>query len=210
VIVVANEFFDALPVRQFVRTRAGWAERCVGLDDAGALVFGLSPAAVPKMEGEQAHIEAIAERAPARTAVARAIGERLAAAGGAALVIDYGFTGTAIGDTLQAVRAHRFVDVLAEPGLADLTSHVDFTRLADAFAEGGARTCPVTSQGAFLNALGAAARVAKLKTSATPAQAEDLDGAYHRLTAPEAMGSLFKVLCAFAPDTLQPAGFSGS
>lgn len=212
-IVVANEFFDALPVRQFVRMSNGWAERCVGLRD-GKLAFGASPdpidASLIPAPSREAEPGAIVEVSPARGAIGRAVGERIARSGGAALVIDYGFTGPAIGDTLQAVRAHAFVNVLAEPGLADLTSHVDFTNLAAAFAEGGARVCPVASQGAFLNALGAVARVAKLKTQAGPAQREDLDGAYHRLTAPEAMGSLFKALCAFAPDTLQPAGFSGS
>src|SRR5262249_41169969 len=152
-------------------------------------------------------VGAICEISPSRAAVARAIGERLAAEGGAALVVDYGFEGPAVGDTLQAMRAHAFVDVLAEPGLADLTSHVDFTALGRAFADGGTRISAVTGQGDFLNTVGAFQRVGKLKAGATDAQVADLDSAYRRLTAPEAMGSLFKVLCAVAPDTLQPAGF---
>lgn len=209
-IVVANEFFDALPVRQFVRTAQGWSERCVGLDASGALTFGLVPVGAAVIEMRDAAVGAISEMSPARVAVARAIGERLAAGEGAALVVDYGFVGPAVGDTLQAMRSHAFVDVLAEPGLADLTSHVDFTALGRAFEDGGARICSVTGQGDFLNALGAFERVAKLKSVASPAQAADLDAAYHRLTAPEAMGSLFKVLCAVAPGTLQPAGFPPS
>lgn len=211
-IVVANEFFDALPVHQFVRTQAGWAERCVGLDAGGELVFGASPggaAAVPEALRDAA-VGAVVEVAPARAAVARAIGERIAASGGAILAIDYGFAGPAVGDTLQAVKAHGYVDVLAEPGAADLTSHVDFTALGAALAEGGARVCPLTTQGDFLNALGAPARVAALKAKASRPQAADLDAALHRLTHAQAMGSLFKVLCAVAPASLQPAGFPAS
>src|SRR5262249_42121973 len=158
-IIVANEFFDALPVRQFVRTERGWAERCVGVDTSGGLVFGLAPVGSTMDLLNDEAVGAIAEVAPARVAVARAIGERVAMEGGAALVIDYGFVGPAAGDTLQAVKGHAFVDVLAEPGLADLTSHVDFTALQGAFAAGGARTLPVTTQGEFLNGLGAFQRV---------------------------------------------------
>jgi NADH dehydrogenase [ubiquinone] 1 alpha subcomplex assembly factor 7 len=208
-IVVANEFFDALPVHQFVRTQAGWAERCVGLDTAGKLVFGASPggvSAVPEVLRDSA-IGSIVEVAPARTAVAQAVGERIGASGGAMLAIDYGFAGPAVGDTLQAVKAHSYVDVLAEPGAADLTSHVDFAALGEALAEGGARVCPLATQGDFLNALGASARVAALKATATAVQAADLDVALHRLTDAQAMGSLFKVLCAVAPASVQPAGF---
>lgn len=211
-IVVANEFFDALPVHQFVRTKAGWAERCVGLDAAGDLVFGASPGGVTVVPEalRDAAVGSIVEVAPARTVVAQAVGERIGASGGAMLVIDYGFAGPAVGDTLQAVKAHAYADVLAEPGTADLTSHVDFGALGDALARSGARVCPLAAQGDFLNALGAPARVAALKAKASAKQAADLDAALHRLTDAQAMGSLFRVLCAVAPDTLQPAGFPGS
>ncbi len=211
-IVVSNEFFDALPVHQFVRTQAGWAERCVGLNAAGELMFGASAGgatAVPNVLRDAA-VGSIVEIAPARVAVAQVVGERIVSSGGAMLAIDYGFAGPAVGDTLQAVKAHRFVDVLSEPGAADLTSHVDFTALREAVAVGGARVCPLTAQGDFLKALGAEARVAALKARANVAQAADLDAALHRLTAGDAMGSLFKVLCAVAPASLQPAGFYGS
>jgi NADH dehydrogenase [ubiquinone] 1 alpha subcomplex assembly factor 7 len=211
-IVVANEFFDALPVHQFVRAQAGWAERCVGLDAKGELVFGLAPAsaaAVP--EGlRDAAVGAVVEIAPARAAVAEAIGERIGASGGAMLAIDYGFAGPAVGDTLQAVKAHKYVDVLTEPGSADLTTHVDFTALGEAVAVAGARVLPLVMQGDFLNALGASARVAALKAKANAVQAADLDAALHRLTGAQAMGSLFKVLCAVAPASVQPAGFPAS
>lgn len=211
-IVIANEFFDALPVRQFVRTLDGWAERCVGLGEGDALRFGLAPAAnvVVPAPLHGAALGCVFEISPMRAAAASAVGDLVARVGGAVLAIDYGFEGPAVGDTLQALRSHRFVDVLDEPGSADLTTHVDFTALGEAFAGAGLRVASLTGQGAFLNALGAAARVAKLKAGATLEQAAVLDSAYQRLTGDEAMGSLFKVLCAFAPASLQPAGFASS
>jgi NADH dehydrogenase [ubiquinone] 1 alpha subcomplex assembly factor 7 len=211
IIVVANEFFDALPIRQFVRTERGWFERCVGLDATGALAFGAAPdqldeRLVPEaLRGEPAG--AVVEVAPARTALAHMIAERVARATGAVLVIDYGFAGPAAGETLQAVKRHAFADVLAEPGQADLTSHVDFTALARAFDEGGAHVLPLAHQGDFLNRLGAAQRIEALKRSATGAQVQQLDLAHERLTGGQAMGSLFKVLCAYAPASLQLSGF---
>ncbi len=208
-IVVANEFFDALPTRQFVRTERGWFERCVGLDRRGKLAFGaapdvVDPAVVPLRE---AAVGSIVEMSPARSILARAIGERIANSSGAALVIDYGFAGPATGDTLQAVKRHAYVDALSAPGEADVTSHVDFTALGAAFREGGAGVSSLIGQGDFLTRLGAFERVQMLKRTATAAQAEQLDQAYLRLTGAQAMGSLFKVLCAYAPATLQLAGF---
>ncbi len=208
--VVANEFFDALPIRQWVRAPAGWSERCLGLR-GDALVFG---AAGTVNEGviadavREAPVGSIVETSPARSAVAGMIGEQIARHGGAALTIDYGFAGPAAGDTLQAMKAHGFVDVLAEPGQADVTSHVDFSALADAFAEAGAGVTALATQGAFLNRLGARERIAALKRSATPPQAAALDAAYARLTGEASMGSLFKVLCAYAPAALEPVGFT--
>lgn len=212
VIVVANEFFDALPIRQWLRGALGWSERVVGIDGAGALAFGAAAGPMnealvpPALRG--ASLGSIVEVSPARAAVARLVGERVALNGGAALAIDYGFEGPSVGDTLQAVRGHAFADVLGEPGEADLTSHVDFTALGQAFAEGGVRVSAVVEQGAFLKRLGGAARVAALKRSATPAQRSQIDEAYDRLTGANAMGSLFKVLTAYSPATLQPAGFA--
>jgi NADH dehydrogenase [ubiquinone] 1 alpha subcomplex assembly factor 7 len=211
VIFVANEFFDALPIRQFVRAADGWRERCVGLDASGGLAFGAAPDVVDerlipeRLRG--AEVGTVVEISPARSGVAEAIGARLAEFGGGALLIDYGYCGPAAGDTLQAVKAHAYADVLVEPGTADLTSHVDFAALAKALVEGGARIHGPASQSAFLNRLGAFERTERLKRSATAAQAAQLDSAYRRLTAPEAMGSLFKVLCAVSPASLQPAGF---
>jgi NADH dehydrogenase [ubiquinone] 1 alpha subcomplex assembly factor 7 len=210
-LVLANEFFDALPIRQVVRADAGWCERCIGLRGE-ALTFGASPDAIDDRviaaELRDAPLGSIVEIAPARVALAQAIGARLARQGGAALVIDYGFEGPAVGDTLQAMKAHAFVDVLAEPGRADVTSHVDFTALRQAFSAGGAAVSAVAGQGAFLDRLGAHQRTQVLKRDATSAQAAQLDAAYVRLTGAEAMGTLFKVFCAYSPPALQPAGFS--
>ncbi|MFM9864777.1 MAG: class I SAM-dependent methyltransferase [Micropepsaceae bacterium] len=209
-IVVANEFFDALPIRQWVRGSAGWSERCVGLS-GDLLIFGASGTVDERLVAAAvrgAPVGSIVETSPARAAVARLIGEEIARHGGAALAIDYGFEGPASGDTLQAVKAHAFTDVLADPGHADVTSHVDFSALRDALVEGGAAVLPVASQGAFLNRLGARERVQALKRPASAGQAHDLDAAYARLTGDGAMGSLFKVLCAYAPATFEPVGFS--
>nr|WP_230531682.1 SAM-dependent methyltransferase [Microvirga roseola] len=193
-LLVANEFFDALPVRQFVATERGWCERLVGLDGEN-LIFGLRP------EPERAfsnplRLGDILEWPAASLAIMKSLSRRIARDGGAALIIDYGYWGPAFGDTLQALKKHAFVDPLSEPGEADLTTHVDFQRLAQAAAEERVRVHGVSSQGDFLAALGIEARAAALKKRATPAQAEDIDRALARLTerGPKAMGDLFKVL----------------
>ena len=211
-IIVANEFFDALPIRQLVRADGRWVERCIGLGAAGEFVFAAVPHSIDaelipeSLRG--AADGSIVELAPARAAVARAVGERLKNESGAALAIDYGYAGPATGDTLQAVKGHAYADVLAEPGSADVTSHVDFSALGAAFMDGGAAISALTGQGEFLKRIGAVERVQALKRSANAPQAERLEQAYQRLTGDQAMGSLFKVLCAYAPARLRPAGFS--
>jgi NADH dehydrogenase [ubiquinone] 1 alpha subcomplex assembly factor 7 len=211
-IVIANEFFDALPMRQLVRAEGRWAERCVGLNESGELIFGAAPGAIDPallpLALRAAVNGSIVELSPARSAAAREVGEHLCKATGAALAIDYGYAGSAAGDTLQAVRSHAYADVLAEPGTSDVTSHVDFTALAAAFAEGGAEVAPLAGQGEFLLRLGARQRVDALKRTANASQADELESALQRLTGAQAMGSLFKVLCAYAPARLRPAGFS--
>lgn len=188
-LLVANEFFDALPVRQFVRQGQGWIERRVGLDGDRFIFLGA---------GE------VAEAAPARDAAMAEIARRVAAFGGAALAIDYGYLESAPGDTLQAVREHRFAPPLEAPGEADLTAHVDFAALARAArAEGAAVHGPV-EQGDFLRALGVEARAAALR----PRGGAAVDAALRRLTAPDAMGSLFKVIAVTHPDLAPPPGFS--
>jgi NADH dehydrogenase [ubiquinone] 1 alpha subcomplex assembly factor 7 len=187
-LMVANEFFDALPVRQLVEG----IERRV-LVAAGGLAFD--------RDGE------IVEQSPAREQVARDVARRLSASGGVALMIDYGHARSAPGDTLQAVRGHAFTPVLADPGEQDLTSHVDFEALGRAAAEAGARVTAIASQGAWLRSLGIGARATAL-SDANPDRAGDIASALHRLTAAEEMGELFKVLALHAPRWPRPAGFA--
>lgn len=207
-LVVANEFFDALPVRQLVRTGAGWRERMVGLeDDALVFVAGDAPmdAAVP--EGMiDAGIGTIIETCPAAAAVMRELAGRLAAQGGAALAIDYGYAEHRWGSTLQAVKAHRKVDPLAHPGNADLTAHVDFAMLGEVARQAGSRTLPVTGQGAWLAAMGIDLRRETL-SRATPERAGELATAQRRLTHPDEMGALFRVLGLAAPGWPDCSGF---
>ena len=207
-LLVANEVFDCLPVRQFVRTAGEWAERRIGLDPAGALVFGLAPppAGAEREAPPDAPAGAVVERSPAQTALAAEIGERIVRDGGAALIFDYGPAEPGFGDTLQALAGHGKVDVLATAGEADLTAHVDFAALAAAARGTGARTSPVTTQGAFLRSLGVEARAERLARS-RPDLAPTIARQLARLTAPDQMGSLFKVLSVHAPG-LDPPGFA--
>jgi len=203
--LVANEFFDALPVRQFERVVSGWRERMVAADDGGfipALAPSDATALVPPRLAA-ATVGSVVEASPASTAIAAEIGARLARHGGAALIVDYGYAGPATGDTLQAIRAHAFADPIADPGEADLTAHVDFGALAA--AAGVAAFGPV-GQGRFLRALGIDARASMLKARATGPQAVAIDAAVARLTGDTAMGTLFKVL-ALSPDRKPIAGF---
>jgi NADH dehydrogenase [ubiquinone] 1 alpha subcomplex assembly factor 7 len=209
-IVIANELFDALPMRQFVATKEGWRERCVGYSDK-AFFFASSPtpisADIVRTPLEGVKEGAVVEIAPARDVLATTIGERIAGQSGAAIIIDYGFAGPAVGDTLQAMRGHKFESVLADPGHADVTSHVDFTALATGFAKGGAIVYGPLEQGAFLERLGGRERTTVLAARATPVQRQALETGFTRLTAAEQMGSLFKVLAAASPGLLPP-GFS--
>jgi len=197
-VIVGNELFDAVPVRQFVRTGQGWRERMVGLDDDGALRFmagvaGIDPSLLPPDAGS-APEGAIFEIAPAREALMDAVSARIARDGGAALFIDYGHLKPGLGDTLQAVRAHAYDDVLAHPGEADLTSHVDFSALARVAAAHGLEVKTAT-QGEFLLGLGLLERAGALGATANEETRERLRGEAERLAGAQAMGELFKVLC---------------
>lgn len=213
-LLIANEFLDALPVRQFQRGDDGaWHERCIGLDDAtGDLRFMLDPRALPFDDLLPSVLResppgSIVESSPPVRAVAVETAARLKAQGGAALFIDYGYASAGIGETLQAVYRHTYADPLQCPGLADLTAHVDFGSFALAAKRAGAVVHGPVGQGAFLNQLGIRSRAAKLKQG-NAAQAGDVDQALRRLTAPEAMGTLFKALALTAPESPQPAGFA--
>jgi len=193
-LLVANEFFDALPVRQFAATERGWCERLVGVDGEN-LIFGLRPEPEPAL-GKPLRLGDILEWPAASVEIMAPLAGRLAQDGGAALILDYGYWGPAFGDTLQALKDHHPVDPLGEPGEADLTTHVDFHRLAQAAVMQGARVYGIVTQGEFLQVLGIQARAEALKARATPAQAADIDRALARLTerGPTGMGELFKVL----------------
>jgi NADH dehydrogenase [ubiquinone] 1 alpha subcomplex assembly factor 7 len=212
-LVVANEFFDALPIRQWQRGTGGWHERLVGWDEtAGTLRWELSARADPGLAlipdaVRTAPEGSIAEACPAGLSHAAMLGRRLAQQGGAALVVDYGPARSAAGDSFQAMRHHTFVDPLAAPGEADLTAHVDFQALALAAAQAGAAAHGPVPQGAFLEALGLRARATQLKR-ASPARAAEIDAAIERLAGPAQMGTLFKVLALTAPGLGTPAGFA--
>ena len=204
-LLVANEFFDALPIRQFVVQDDRLRERMVGLEE-GMLAFGLSPP-MPGSEGAGREDGTVLETCPAARGVATEIGRRLDAHGGAALIVDYGhFAKRPSGDTLQAVRGHAYADVLEAPGEADLTAHVDFRALAEAAHEGGARVWGVREQGALLDWLGIRLRAAML-AKARPERADEIELALRRLTGEDAMGRLFKAL-ALSGDDVPPPGFS--
>jgi SAM-dependent MidA family methyltransferase len=202
-IAIANEFVDALPVDQFVRDRDGWHLRMVGLVD-DRLAFALAPDVTPALAADAAAGALLEIRHDAPIA---ALAHRIARDGGAALIIDYGHAATAFGDTLQAVRGHQYADPLRHPGDADLTAQVDFAALAHTARRVGARALGPVAQGEFLRRLGIAERAARLKQNATPQQAADIDAALARLTAPEQMGELFKVLAIADPKLGALPGF---
>ncbi|WP_428630545.1 class I SAM-dependent methyltransferase [Sphingopyxis sp.] len=209
-IIVANEFFDALPVHQYVRTATGWRERMV--ERLGTRLVAV-PGEVPADELVPTALRNAAERcivetAPASAAIMQRCAFRLARHGGAMLVIDYGYRGPAAGDTLQAVKAHRFADPFADPGEVDLTTHVDFAALGDAAAPTGATVSAVAPQGDWLQRLGIDARLQSL-AAAAPGRAKELQGQRDRLVAADAMGKLFKVMAITAAGWPSPAGFTG-
>jgi SAM-dependent MidA family methyltransferase len=196
-ILLANEFFDALPIRQFVQRGDGWQERYVA---------GVGFVEQPVAREEAAPEGAVREVCEAGVALASALATRLAAEGGAALILDYGPAESGFGDTLQALRDNAAADPLAAPGEADVTAHVDFAALAAAAREAGAASHGPLPMGLFLQRLGLLTRTAVLAQSA-PAQGGALLAAAQRLIAPEAMGRLFKALCLAHPALPIPAGF---
>lgn len=205
--ILGNELFDAIPIRQYVRTAAGWRERAVGLGDGGALVFlagaGTPDPALLPAAAATAPEGAIVEIAPARTALMEAIARRISDDGGAALFIDYGHPTAAVGDTLQAVRGHAYADVLSAPGTADLTAHVDFSALVRA-AEARGLSARLMDQGDFLLGLGLLERAGRLGAAMDEAGREAVRQAVERLAGADAMGRLFKVLAVTARGVAVP------
>lgn len=209
-LIIANEFLDCLPIRQFFRLDGRWRERLVGVKD-GALAFGFSHEPLPDeslippaLHG--AADGAIAEVAAALPAFVTTLARRFAQMPGRALLIDYGGAETTGGDTLQAVRKHGRVDVLDTPGSADLTAHVDFPRLAALARDAGLAVHGPVPQGAWLEALGVKERAAAL-AKARPDKAGGIEAQLHRLTASDEMGVLFNALCLSSRDLPPPAGF---
>jgi len=202
-IFVANEFLDALPVRQFVKTANAWRERLVDHDpatDAFAFVSA-GPAGTVTPDGPNADrllADAaegdVLEESPAVVSVVSNIAAHIAAYGGAALFIDYGHRRTAVGETFQAVRQHRPIDPLAAPGTSDVTAHVDFQRVAEAAAIAGVRSLGPLDQAVFLQRLGIRERADVLRRKADDRQTRDLNAALTRLIGPTEMGTLFKVM----------------
>jgi NADH dehydrogenase [ubiquinone] 1 alpha subcomplex assembly factor 7 len=208
--LLANEFFDALPVRQFVKTEHGWNERMVMLDEMGALAFAVarvsSNISAPSSRG-MSKTGSVYELSPTSTAIAEQIGEVIARNGGAALIVDYGYGGEAgFGETLQAVGGHQYKSVLESPGDVDLSAHVDFGALAEAARTGGALTFGPVTQGDLLDRLGIGTRATKLSEK-NPSEALVLTAAMERLTAPAQMGTLFKALAIMPKHSATPPGF---
>lgn len=200
IILLANEFLDALPIRQFVRGHETWLERHVGGGSFVDLpVTNIALPAVP--EGT------ILERCEAAEAFVDALSRRVVHRGGAALLIDYGHDADGQGDSLQAIADGEPIDPLTAPGRSDLTAHVNFARLVQTAKAAGARTHGPIPQGAFLAAMGVHERTAQLGRNARPQEAFRLLAATRRLTAPEAMGSLFRALAIGAPNLDSVPGF---
>ncbi len=212
-IIVANEFFDALPVNQSIKQPDGWHERVVGVDAQGKLTFGVGPLPLKFFEQtlpaqvRMAEVGSIYEwRADA---LGLEVGRRAVRGGGVALIIDYGHLDSMVGDTFQALRGQRRADPLVAPGLADVTAHVDFQALGAAADSIGARVHGPLDQATFLRRLGIEQRATNLKAVAPPDKARAIDIALGRLTAGGAagMGALFKVLALSAPGITTLPGF---
>ncbi len=208
-IIIANEFFDALPARQLVKTDRGWRERVVihtaaGFGDAAG-DQAMDAAVPPQWAGEP--VGTVLESSPATRAIAGDIARAIVTQGGALLAIDYGYAATTPGDTLQAVVRHRYADIFADVGAQDLTVHVDFSALAAACRAEGARVSGPVEQGAFLQSLGLESRAQSLMAG-HPHRASAIAAERDRLAGEDQMGRLFKVLACCAPQWPAPEGLS--
>lgn len=208
-IYLANEFFDALPIKQFVMTEDGVCERRVGWNaETQQLEFTLAPPGLQLAKsGQTIPSGTVMEQCPAARSMVRSMADRLASHGGAALVIDYGYLGDAHHDTLQAVRGHQFHPVLKEPGEADVTAHVDFTTLMQVAKDAGVGAHGLISQGEFLIRMGAELRGEMLLKASPPEVRAQIVAGLQRLIAPQQMGELFKVMALCADPRIEPPGF---
>jgi SAM-dependent MidA family methyltransferase len=207
-ILIANEFLDALPVRQYVRSSGRWRERLVRLDSAGDFAFDIAREGEPYIlakadEGDVLEVNPSAHRLMFELAT------RLGKQGGVGLFIDYGHGVSSVGDTLQALRSHRMVSPLVDPGEADLTAHVDFAAMARSARAAGAAVYGPIDQGDFLRAIGIDARTRALAERAAPERAEEFELARQRLVGKNTgeMGALFKVMAVANRALPPPPGF---
>jgi SAM-dependent MidA family methyltransferase len=213
-IILANEYFDVLPVHQVVRRETGWHERVVEIDGNGRLAFGAAAEPMPRFEVllpplvREAPVGAVFEWRP--DAEIMKIATRVRDGGGAALIIDYGHLRSDAGDTFQAIARHSFADPLKNPGLADVTAHVDFQALARAAEDVGARVHGPVPQGDFLKRLGIETRAVTLMAKATHEVSEDISEALKRLIGGgrSGMGSMFKVMGISNPHLQTLVGLS--
>jgi SAM-dependent MidA family methyltransferase len=213
-VILANEYFDVLPIHQVVKRETGWHERTVEIDSSGKLGFGFAAEPMPRFEVllpplvRAAPVGAVFEWRP-DTEIMK-IATRMRNQGGAALIIDYGHIRSDAGDTFQAIARHSFADPLKNPGQADVTAHVDFQALARAAEDMGARVHGPVPQGEFLKHLGIETRALGLMAKATHEVSEDISNALKRLIGGGrgGMGSMFKVLAVSEPDLTSLAGLS--
>jgi NADH dehydrogenase [ubiquinone] 1 alpha subcomplex assembly factor 7 len=205
--LVANEFFDALPIRQYVKTERGWCERMVTAGEDGLLTFAVVPTALSAGQvpanRDGAPLGGVYEMSATGEAILEDIGHTIAQRGGGAIIVDYGYDSPGFGETLQAVSSHQFADVLTDPGSSDLSAHVDFRALGDAAIRGGASVCGPIDQGEFLISLGIVERAERLSRNNLQNMTFELD----RLTKPDEMGTLFKALAIVPKSAPTPPGF---
>lgn len=210
--IIANEFFDALPLRQFQKGDLGWHERMVTVGENGKnLEIMLSPFPVQDIQLNttllQAEQHSVIEVSPMSDFVTFEISKHFKTNKGAALFIDYGYDEHRTGETLQAVENHNYQDIFEKPGNADLSSHVNFKRIHDIVSECGLTPYGPTYQRKFLSAMGIEERAKTLLKEATPEQTQDIISALKRLISPDEMGTLFKVCAILSTDDLEIAGF---
>lgn len=211
-ILIANEFLDALPVRQLQMDRGGWRQRMIGLDADGKFIFVHGPADPALVVQIPVHLAGTArqgdvfEVAPERSRFMTQLCDTLTARGGGALIIDYGHASPGLGESMQAMKNHGFVGLFDNPGNTDITAHVDFSALADIARNAGYRMYGPVGQGAFLESLGIRQRAETLIARADEKQIMDINAALQRLTASGHMGTLFKVM-AVTSGNFEPAGF---
>jgi SAM-dependent MidA family methyltransferase len=212
-IILANEFFDALPINQAVKSERGWHERLIEIDSAGYLAFTIAPDPIPQFDRllppavRTAPVDSIFEWRSDN--VGFELGTRLARDGGAALVIDYGHAQSAAGETLQAIGKHAYANPLSMPGGIDLTAHVDFQALGNAIEAMGTNGYGPITQSQLLRRLGIVTRAASLKAKAADAVAAEIDAALNRLISEgeAGMGALFKAATFAHPSLGVPPGF---